>query len=75
MIIWFYQLSLQCKLATVKRLESFFESLYSCQFTLSTQLVKPNKSYPGHFQELLKQHRENWEGMIFLIIHIVLCVL
>ena len=58
MIIWFYQLSWQCKLATVKRFESFFKSLYSCQFTLLTQLIKTNNSYPGHFQELLKQHRE-----------------
>ena len=46
-IIWFYKLSWQCKLATVKSegltLEtSAFESLYGGQFTLSTQLIKPN---------------------------------
>ena len=36
-IIWFYQLSWQCKLATVKRFEN-----HGGQFTLSTQLIKPN---------------------------------
>ena len=33
-VIWFYQLGLYCELAS--------ESLYGGQFTLSTQLIKPN---------------------------------
>ena len=64
-IIWFYQLSWQCKLAIVKRFENWrferwpfvganrfdeglrletsaFDSLYGGQFTLSTQLIKPD---------------------------------
>ena len=59
LIIWFFQLSWQCKLATVKRFESWnrsdewltletsaFESLYGGQFTFSTQLIKPNYLVP-----------------------------